>query len=63
MSTLQRRAAFTAATAKLNALLRELNELREQVRKAELSARRSRPISRRKITFNNEKPMKDRAFR
>ena len=63
MSTLQRRAAFTAATANLNALLRELNELREQVRKTELSARRSRPISRRKITFNNEKPMKDRAFR
>jgi hypothetical protein len=56
MSTLQRLAAFTDATANLKAQLRELNELREQVRKAELSARRSRPISRRKMTFNNERP-------
>jgi hypothetical protein len=63
MSTLQRHAAVTDMTANLVALLRELNELREQVRKAELSARRSRPISRRKITFDNERPMKDRAFR
>ena len=54
MSTLQRLAALTDATANLKAQLRELNELREQVRKAELSARRSRPISQRKITFNNE---------
>ena len=36
MSTLQRFAAFTDATANLKAQLRELNELREQVRKAEL---------------------------
>jgi hypothetical protein len=63
MSTLQRLAAFNDAIANLIAQLRELNELREQVRKAELSARRSRPISRRKITFNSERPIKDRAFR
>ena len=59
MSTLQRLAALTDATANLKAQLRELNELREQVRKAELSARRSRPISQRKITFNSERPMKE----
>jgi hypothetical protein len=55
MSTLQHLAAITDATANLIAQLRELNELREQIRKAELSARRSRPISRKKITFNNER--------
>jgi hypothetical protein len=59
MITLQRLTAITDATANLVAQLRELKELREQVRKAELSARRSRPISRRKITFK----MKDGAFR
>jgi hypothetical protein len=55
MNTLQRLAAITDAMANLIAQLRELNELREQVRKAELSARRSRPISRGKITFNNKR--------
>jgi len=55
MDTLQRLAAITAATDKLVAQLRELNELRDQVRKAELSARRSRPISRTKKTVNSEK--------
>ena len=35
MSTLQRLAAISDATANLTAQLRELNELREQVRKAE----------------------------
>jgi hypothetical protein len=53
MNTLQRLAAITEATEYLIAQLRELNELREQVRKAELSARRSRPI--RKINFNNKR--------
>jgi hypothetical protein len=53
MSTLQRLTAITDATANLVAQLRELNELREQVRKAELSARKSRPISRRKTSFND----------
>jgi hypothetical protein len=53
MSTLQRLAAITDATANLVAQLRELNELREKVRKAELSARKVRPISRRKMTFND----------
>jgi hypothetical protein len=62
MSTLQRLAAITKATANLKAQLRELNKLREQVRKAELSARRSRPISRNKVTLNNERPTKDCAF-
>jgi len=51
MSTLQRLPANTDVTADLIAQLRELDELREQVRKAELSAQRSRPINRRKITF------------
>ena len=55
MSTLQRLAAITDVTADLIAQLRELDELREQVRKAELSAQRSRPINRRKITFNGER--------
>jgi hypothetical protein len=55
MSTLQRVAAIADATANLIAQLCELNELSERVRKAELSARRSRPISRRKITLNSEK--------
>jgi hypothetical protein len=55
MNTLQRLAAITDATANLIAQLRELNELREQVRKAELSARRSRSISRRKIIFDNKR--------
>jgi hypothetical protein len=55
MSTLQRLVVITDATADLIAQLRELNELREQVRKAELSARRSRPKSRRKITFYSER--------
>ena len=76
MSTLQRLAAISDATANLIAQLRELNELREQVRKAEqvqrslrlepgsqltLAAqesktvgRRSRPISRRKITLKDD---------
>ena len=54
MNTLQRLAAITDATGNLIAQLRELNELREQVRKAEVLARRSRPISRRKKTFNSE---------
>ena len=55
MSTPKRLAALTHTTANLIVQLRELNELREQVKKAELSARRSRPISRRKMTFNNER--------
>jgi hypothetical protein len=59
MSTLKRLAALTHTTANLIVQLRELNELREQVRKAELSARSSRPISRRKITFNNERRRRD----
>jgi hypothetical protein len=54
MTTLQRLAAISDARANLIAQLRELNELREQVRKAE-QAQRSRPISRTKITFNNER--------
>jgi hypothetical protein len=53
MNTLQRLAAITDATANLIAQLRELNELREEVRKAELLARRSRSI--RKIIFNNKR--------
>jgi hypothetical protein len=52
MSTLQRLAAITETAANLIAQLRELNELREQVRKAELSAWRSRPVGRRKMNFN-----------
>jgi hypothetical protein len=55
MSTLQRLSAINDATANLIAQIHELNELREQVRKAELSARRSRPIGRRKITFSNQR--------
>jgi hypothetical protein len=55
MNTLQRLAAITDATANLIAQLRELNELREEVRKAELLVRRSRSISRRKIIFNNKR--------
>ena len=39
MSTLQRLAAISDATANLIAQLRELNELREQVRKAEQAQR------------------------
>jgi hypothetical protein len=70
MSTLQRLAAISDATANLIAQLRELNELREQVRKAEqaqrslgleprsqltpAAGRRSRPISRRKITLKDD---------
>jgi hypothetical protein len=55
MNTLQRLAAITDATANLVAQLRELNQLREQVRKAELSARRSRAISQRKMAFYDER--------
>jgi hypothetical protein len=54
MDTLQRLAAITDATANLIAQLRELDELREQVRKAELSARRSRPTTR-KTSFDGER--------
>ena len=43
MSTLQRLAALSDATANLIAQLRELDELREQVRKAE-QAQRSRRL-------------------
>jgi hypothetical protein len=55
MITLQRLTEITDATANLVAKLRELGELREQVRKAELSARRSRPLRRRKKTFNDKR--------
>jgi hypothetical protein len=55
MSTLQRLAAITDVTADLIAQLHELDELREQIRRAELSAQRSPPINRRKITFNSER--------
>jgi DNA-binding protein H-NS len=49
MSNPQRRlVAIADTTANLIAQLRELNELREQVRKAELSARELRSISRMK---------------
>jgi len=40
----------TDTAANLIAQLSELNELRERVRKAELSARRSRPVDRRRRT-------------
>jgi hypothetical protein len=46
MSTLQRLAALADTTAKLIVQLRELNELREQVRKAELAQRSLRLESR-----------------
>jgi len=46
MRTLQRLAAISDATANLTAQLRELNELREQVRKAE-EAQRSLRLERR----------------
>jgi hypothetical protein len=75
MRTLQRLAAISDATANLIAQLRQLNELREKIRKAEQAQRslrlepRSqltpaaqkgktvgpRPISRRKITFTDER--------
>jgi hypothetical protein len=51
MRTLQRVAAITDATAKLIAQLRELNELREQVRKAELAQRSLRLTFRTKATL------------
>jgi hypothetical protein len=63
MSTLQRLAAITDATANLIAQLREVNELREQVRKAELSARKSRPISRRKINSERRRLLLARLHR
>jgi hypothetical protein len=50
MSTLQRLAAITDTTAKLIAQLRELNELREQVRKAELAHRSMRLMFKSKPT-------------
>jgi hypothetical protein len=43
------------AAAKLKAQLSELNELRERVRKAQLSARRSRRTNHRKRPFHLEK--------
>ena len=46
MSKLQRLAALADTTAKLIVQLRELNELREQVRKAELAQRSLRLESR-----------------
>jgi hypothetical protein len=46
MNTLQRLTAVTDTTASLIAQLRELNELREQVRKAELARRSPRLESR-----------------
>jgi hypothetical protein len=49
MSSLQRLAAITDTNANLIAQLRELQGLRERVRKAEL-ARRSRRVDRRKRT-------------
>jgi hypothetical protein len=49
MSSLQQRlAAVTDAAANLIAQLCELNELRDRVRKAQLSARRSRRTNNRK---------------
>jgi len=56
MSRLQRLGTITETTANLIAQLQELNELREQVRKAELSAWRPRPKERKKITFNRNAP-------
>jgi hypothetical protein len=53
MSTLQGPAALTDATANLIAQLHELNELREQVRKAELSAGRSKIAADRSMDENN----------
>jgi hypothetical protein len=47
--------ALTSAASNLQVRFDELNALRERLKKAKLSARRSRPISRRKITFNNER--------
>jgi len=48
MSSRQKRlAAVIDTAADLNAQFTELNRLRDQVRKAQLSARKSRPISRR----------------
>lgn len=45
-----RRSVLTGATANLIAQLSELNELREQVRKAQLSAQKSRQTKHRKRT-------------
>jgi hypothetical protein len=51
MRILQRRlATISDRAAYLNAQLSELNKLRDRVRKAQLSARRSRRIERRKRT-------------
>ena len=50
MSALQRLAAITDATANLIAQLRELNELREQVRKAEQAQRSLRLELRSQLT-------------
>jgi hypothetical protein len=47
--------ALTSAASILQVQLDELNALRERLKKAKLSARRSGPLSRRKITFNNER--------
>jgi len=53
MSSLQQRlAAITHTTANLIVQLRELDRLRERVRKAQLLARRSRQIDRRKRPHN-----------
>jgi hypothetical protein len=46
----QRFSVVTDTIANLNARIRELERLRDQVRKAQLSARRSRPKSLRKRT-------------
>jgi hypothetical protein len=46
----ERIASVTNTTANLIAQLHELNRLRERVRKAQLSARRSRRIYRKKRT-------------
>jgi hypothetical protein len=50
MSTLQRLAAISDATADLIAQLRELDKLREQVRKAEQAQRSLRLEPRRQLT-------------
>jgi hypothetical protein len=48
--TSARLSVVTGAAANLTAQLSELNELRERVRKAQLSARRSRRTNHRKTT-------------
>jgi hypothetical protein len=51
-STETRLPVVTGVTANLVALLSELNELREQVRKAQLSAQESQQTNHRKRTGN-----------